>query len=59
LKKKGKVFIGTSGWNYGHWSGKFYPEDLPKTKWFNYYHKRFDTVELNTSFYHLPKENYF
>jgi uncharacterized protein YecE (DUF72 family) len=59
LKKKGKVFIGTSGWNYGHWSGKFFPEDLPKTKWFNYYHKRFDTVELNTSFYHLPRKTTF
>jgi len=57
--KKIKCFIGTSGWNYGHWTGKFYPEDLPKTKWFAYYHERFDTVELNTSFYHLPKKTTF
>jgi uncharacterized protein YecE (DUF72 family) len=59
MKKKGKAIIGTSGWNYGHWSGKFYPEDLPKTKWFPYYYAKFNTVELNTSFYHLPKKTTF
>jgi uncharacterized protein YecE (DUF72 family) len=52
-------FIGTSGWNYGHWIGKFYPEDMPKTKWFKHYLEKFDTVELNTSFYHLPKKSTF
>jgi uncharacterized protein YecE (DUF72 family) len=54
-----KANIGTSGWNYGHWIGKFYPEDMKKTKWFAYYLERFDTVELNTSFYHLPKKTTF
>jgi uncharacterized protein YecE (DUF72 family) len=52
-------FIGTSGWNYKHWIGKFYPEDLSVKEWFNYYKDRFSTVELNTSFYHLPKRNTF
>ncbi len=50
------IRIGTSGWYYNHWVGKFYPADLPKSKWFEYYAKQFDTVEINNTFYHLPKE---
>ncbi|MHC4464356.1 MAG: DUF72 domain-containing protein, partial [Planctomycetota bacterium] len=34
----------------------FYPPDLPKSKWFEYYAQHFDTVEINNTFYHLPKE---
>ncbi|MBU0672822.1 MAG: DUF72 domain-containing protein [Candidatus Margulisbacteria bacterium] len=45
---------------YDHWGGGvFYPEDLPKNQWLNYYQKYFDTVELNNTFYHLPKEQTF
>ncbi len=40
-----------------HWKGRFYPEKLPKTKRFEYYSKHFDTVELNNTFYQLPKDN--
>jgi len=50
-----KVRIGTSGFYYEHWRGVFYPEDLPKTRFFEYYMTRFDTVELNSTFYHLPR----
>jgi uncharacterized protein YecE (DUF72 family) len=50
------IRIGTSGWHYGHWAGPFYPADLPKDKWLQYYAQHFDTVELNNTFYHLPKE---
>lgn len=50
------IRIGTSGWYYDHWKGRFYPEDLPKSKWFGYYAQHFDTVEVNNTFYHLPKE---
>jgi uncharacterized protein YecE (DUF72 family) len=50
------IHIGTSGWLYSHWQENFYPTTVPRTKWFNYYQKYFDTVELNTTFYHLPKE---
>lgn len=53
------VFIGTSGWMYDHWKGIFYPENLPKNKWFNYYANYFDTVELNVTFYRLPPERNF
>jgi uncharacterized protein YecE (DUF72 family) len=46
-----KLFIGTSGWNYPHWQGAFYPEDLPQDKWLEYYTKFFKSVELNVTFY--------
>lgn len=49
------IRIGTSGWHYDHWRGRFYPETLPKNRWFEHYAQHFDTVELNNTFYHLPK----
>jgi len=51
------VRVGTSGWSYRHWRGVFYPEDLPQRRWLEHYAEHFDTVELNTTFYHLPKES--
>lgn len=48
--------IGTSGYVYPHWRGRFYPADLPARAWLEYYAARFDTVELNTTFYRLPSE---
>jgi len=53
------VIIGTSGWMYDHWLGDFYPPELPKAMWFSYYSEHFSTVELNSSFYHLPSEKTF
>ena len=47
--------IGTSGWNYPHWKGVFYPDRHPKTRWLEYYARHFSTVELNATFYRLPK----
>ncbi len=49
-----RIHIGTSGFYYDHWRGPFYPEDLPKSRYFDYYVERFDTVEINSTFYHLP-----
>jgi uncharacterized protein YecE (DUF72 family) len=46
-----EIRIGTSGWNYGHWRGCFYPADLPRRDWLAHYQKEFSTVELNASFY--------
>lgn len=46
--------IGTSGWNYPHWKGRFYPEGLGASKWLGHYAGRFATVEINRSFYRLP-----
>jgi len=50
------VRIGCSGWNYAHWRhGVFYPERCPAARWLGYYARFFDTVELNTTFYRLPR----
>ncbi len=46
--------IGCSGWSYRHWRGGFYPHGLPARRWLEHYASRFDTVELNTTFYRLP-----
>jgi uncharacterized protein YecE (DUF72 family) len=48
------IYIGTSGWNYRHWKGNFYPERIAAKNQLAYYQQYFDTVELNNSFYHLP-----
>ena len=48
--------VGTSGWSYKHWKDHFYPPKLKAADWFDYYATRFDSSEINTSFYHLPKE---
>jgi uncharacterized protein YecE (DUF72 family) len=49
-----RVHIGTSGWHYPHWRGSFYPSDLTAARMLRYYAERFDTVEINNSFYRLP-----
>ncbi len=54
-----EVRIGTSGWHYRHWKGIFYPADLPASKMLSYYLQHFDTVEINNSFYRLPKPGMF
>ena len=51
--------IGTSGWHYGHWRHRFYPEELNKRRWLEFYAGHFTTVELNNSFYRLPSETAF
>ena len=51
--------VGTSGWVYPHWRGRFYPADLPQTRWLEYYAARFDTVELNNPFYRQPSRAQF
>jgi len=54
-----RYFIGTSGWHYDDWRGRFYPEKLPKEKWLWFYARHFTTLELNNPFYHLPSEKAF
>jgi uncharacterized protein YecE (DUF72 family) len=49
-----EIRIGTSGWHYKHWVGNFYPARLPASRMLEHYLQRFDTVELNNSFYKLP-----
>jgi uncharacterized protein YecE (DUF72 family) len=48
------VHVGTSGYNYEAWRGSFYPEDLSSKKMLAFYSERFDTVEINYSFYRKP-----
>ncbi len=50
------LYIGTSGWSYKHWYGLFYPEDIKPVTFLEHYISYFNCVELNSSFYHLPKE---
>jgi uncharacterized protein YecE (DUF72 family) len=50
------IFIGTSGWTYDHWKGCFYPENLPKRSWFDYYANQFSAVEVNATFYGTFKD---
>ena len=52
-------WVGTSGWVYKHWRDRFYPPDLPASKWFDFYCHQFATVEVNNSFYRLPSEDTF
>ena len=47
--------IGTSGWSYPEWKGGFYPEDMKADGMLPYYAQRFDGVEVNNTFYRLPK----
>lgn len=53
------ICIGTSGWIYPHWKGVFYPEKLPQSKWLEFYADQFSSVELNATFYHLPRSETF
>jgi len=50
-----ELFVGTSGFYYDHWKGIFYPPDLPKSRYLAYYVQHFRTLELNATFYHLPR----
>lgn len=56
---KGRLYVGTSGYQYDHWRDRFYPKDLPKRKWFEHYAAEFDTVEINNTFYRLPNVSVF
>jgi uncharacterized protein YecE (DUF72 family) len=51
--------VGCSGWNYRSWRGAFYPERMPVAEWLRYYATRFDTVEVNGTFYKLPEVSTF
>lgn len=54
-----RVRVGTSGWAYRHWLGRFYPRRLPSTQALAHYACRFPTVEVNSTYYRLPSEATF
>ena len=49
------LYVGTSGYSYKEWKGPFYPEDLPDKQMLHYYGERFRSVEINNTFYRMPK----
>src|SRR3954471_1745019 len=53
-RRKGTVWIGTSGWTYDGWRGPFYPENVRKKDWLAFYGTQFPTTEINGSFYRTP-----
>lgn len=50
-----RLSVGTSGYSYKEWKGPFYPEDLPASGFLRYYAERLDAVEINNTFYRMPK----
>src|SRR4030067_1448517 len=48
-------YVGTSGYSYKEWKGNFYPEKLPDKDMLKYYSERLNTVEINNTFYQMPK----
>jgi uncharacterized protein YecE (DUF72 family) len=54
-----QIYIGTSGWLYDDWVGKFYPKDLKDIDKLTFLSKHFSTVEINSTFYHMPPPKTF
>src|SRR4030042_7111833 len=52
-----KIHVGTSGYAYKEWKGKFYPEKIPSKEMLRFYSGRLNTVEINNTFYHMPTES--
>ncbi len=50
------MHVGTSGFSYDGWKGIFYPDSIKSEEMFPFYAREFSTVEINSTFYHLPKE---
>jgi uncharacterized protein YecE (DUF72 family) len=53
------IVVGTSGWQYADWRGRFYPRGLPQRLWLRHYTEHFATVEVNSVFYRLPPRDTF
>ncbi len=54
-----QVHVGTSGWNYDHWQGPFYPEGLARTRRLEWYARTFSAVEVNATFYRSMRPSTF
>lgn len=55
----GRALVGCSGWSYPHWKGVVYPAGLSRKDWFAHYASLFGTVEVNNTFYQLPRPETF
>jgi uncharacterized protein YecE (DUF72 family) len=54
-----RLLVGTSGFDYEHWDGPFYPDDLPRNRRLPFYAEHFSTLELNVTFYRTPRARFF
>jgi uncharacterized protein YecE (DUF72 family) len=54
-RRRSRLLVGCSGWNYASWRGNLYPEGVPARRWLELYAERFGTVEINNTFYRLPR----
>ncbi len=52
---KSEILLGTSGWSYDHWKENFFPKGLKKEEWLHFLSTQLRTVEINTTFYHVPR----
>jgi uncharacterized protein YecE (DUF72 family) len=52
-----KIYVGTSGYSYKAWQGKFYPAKIPPKDMLGFYAQRLSAVEINNTFYHMPTES--
>ena len=50
-----RAIVGTSGFSYSEWKGSFYPAKFPASQMLRFYAERFATVEINNTFYRMPK----
>ncbi|MFZ9932835.1 MAG: DUF72 domain-containing protein [Chthoniobacterales bacterium] len=50
----GRVWLGTCAWSFDDWRDAFYPHELPRNRWLQFYARHFHAVEMDSSFYHLP-----
>src|SRR6185436_1926978 len=55
IKRQMNLYVGTSGYSYKEWKGTFYPDDLPDKEMLRFYGERFRSVEINNTFYRMPK----
>ncbi len=51
-----QLYLGTSGYSYKEWKGRFYPKELPDREMLRYYAGRLGSVEINNTFYRMPTE---
>jgi uncharacterized protein YecE (DUF72 family) len=49
------IYFGTSGFSYVDWVGKYYPREMPRNQWLNFYSREFNTLELNSTYYAIVK----
>lgn len=54
-----EIHVGTCGWHYAHWRGRFYPDRLPASQWLAWYAQRLPAVEINATFYRVPQPDTF